>query len=160
MLNKFEIKFNQYGFRKKTGITLIELLIVLGIMGVVMFLSVPVFKPFLEYSRLKKDAWKLLSDLRWYRQLAIIDHNNYKFTFDISANSYKIDEHDAATNAYRQTLSTVALVNDITQATDATFRPSGEAVPSSLIRIKGNKSTDLIDITIFSTTGLAKMVTP
>ena len=159
MLNKFKIKYNPYGFWRKKGITLLELLIVISIIGVIAFLSMPVFRPFLEYSQIKKDAWKLLSDLRWYRQLAIIEHNNYKFTFDTDANSYKIDEHDAATNAYRQTLSTVKLENDLTQATDATFRPSGEAVPSSLITIKSKKSSDAVSISIFSTTGLAKMIT-
>ena len=160
MLKKYRVKYSLDDFWQKKGITLIELLIVIIIIGVISYLSLPVFRPFLEYSGLKKDAWKLLSDLRWYRQLAIIEHNNYKFSFSINANSYTIDEHDAATNAFRQTLSTVVMDNDITQATDSTFRPNGEAVPSSLITIKGNKSSDSISISIFSTTGLAKMITP
>ncbi len=160
MLKKFRVKYGPEEFWQKKGISLIELIIVIIIIGVISYLSLPIFRPFLEYSRLKKDAWKLLSDLRWYRQLAIIQHNNYKFSFDIDADSYTIDEYDAATNAFRQTISTVMLENDITQATDSTFQPNGEAVPSSLITIKGNKSSDTITISIFSTTGLAKMVTP
>ena len=154
------MKYHPDGSWEKKGMTLLELLVVISIIGVISYLSLPVFRPFLEYSKLKKDGWKLLSDLRWYRQLAIIEHNNYRFSFDTAANSYRIDEHDAATNAFRQTLSTVALDNDLTQATDATFRPSGEAVPSSSITIKSKQSSDSISISVFSTTGLAKMITP
>ncbi len=160
MLKKFRAKYRFGVFLQKKGLTLIELIIVIIIIGVISYFSLPVFRPFLEYSGLKKDAWKLLSDLRWYRQLAIIEHNNYKFSFDVNADSYTIDEHDAATNAFRQRLSTVVMDNDITQAADSTFRPNGEAVPSSVITIKGNKSSDTISISVFSTTGLAKMVTP
>ncbi len=160
MLKKFRVKYRPSVFLLKKGISLIELIIVIIIIGVISYLTLPVFRPFLEYSELKKDAWKLLSDLRWYRQLAIIEHNNYKFSFDVNADSYTIDEYDAATNAFRQTLSTVVLENDITQATDTIFQPNGEAVPSSLITIKADKSSDSISISIFSTTGLAKMVTP
>ncbi|MFH1093404.1 MAG: prepilin-type N-terminal cleavage/methylation domain-containing protein [Candidatus Omnitrophota bacterium] len=160
MLKKFRSKYNSRGFWQKKGLTLTELLIVISIIGVISYLSMPVFRPFLEYSGLKKDTWKLLSDLRWYRQLAIIKHNNYKFSFNITANSYTIAEHDAATNAFRKTLSTVLLENDLTQATDSTFRPNGEAVPSSIITIRGSKSSQTISISIFSTTGLAKMVSP
>lgn len=159
MLKKCIKNFSLNGFWRKKGITLLELLIVIVIIGVISYLFLPAFRPFLDYSGLKKDAWKLLSDLRWYRQLAIVEHNNYKFSFDIAANSYKIDEHDAATNAFRQTLSTVIMKNDITQATDSTFKPNGEAVPSSVITIQNNTSKDTIDINVFSTTGLAKMVT-
>ncbi|MCG2712724.1 MAG: prepilin-type N-terminal cleavage/methylation domain-containing protein [Candidatus Omnitrophica bacterium] len=160
MLKKFREKYTPDVFWQKRGLTLIELVIVISIISVISYFSLPVFRPFLEYSGLKKDAWKLLSDLRWYRQLAIIEHNNYKFSFDVLADSYTIDEHDAATNAFIQTLSTVSLENDITQATDSTFRPNGEAVPSTLVTIKGNKSSDSISISVFATTGLAKMVTP
>ena len=158
MLNKIQAKIRSVVFARKQGITLIELIIVIVVIGVISYFTVPVLRPFLDQSKLKKDAWRLLSDLRWYRQLAIIEHNNYKFSFDVNANSYRIDEHDAATNAFRQTLSTVELKNDITQATDTTFQPSGEAVPSSLIIIKSDSSTDSISISLFSTTGLAKMV--
>ena len=160
MLKKLRLLYSPGFFDSKKGITLIELIIVIVIIGVISFLAMPVFRPFLDYSGLRKDAWKLLSDLRWYRQLAIVEHNNFKFTFDINANSYRIDEHDSATNAFRQTLSTVVLKNDLTQATDSTFMPNGEATPSSLITIRGNRTSESISISVFSTTGIAKMIAP
>ncbi len=160
MLKKFWQEFKPpYGraVGKNHGFSLIELLIVIGLLGVFTYLGMPHLKPFLQYSSLKKDSWTLLSDLRSYRQLSIIEHNNYRFTFDINSDSYTIEQRDAATDAFIQTIGTINLSNDITSATDTTFRPKGEASAASTIIIKGNNSPDTLTINVYSTTGLAKI---
>ena len=147
--------------RRKTGYTgfsLIELLLVLGLIGVFAFLGMPAFKPFLEYSAVKNDAWRIVSDLRAYRQMAIIEHKNYRFVFNTTTENYTIEQHDAGTDAYIKTVSNVSLGTDLVQATTTTFRPTGDATVSSTIIVKGKNSNDSITITIYQTTGLAKML--
>jgi len=140
-----------------TGFSLIELLVVLGIIGIFTFLGLPYFRSFIGYSSLKKDAWTLLSTLRAYRQQAIIEHYNYRFVFDTGADTYTIEQRDATTDAFIQTVSTVNFTNDLTAATNTTFQPKGNANPSSTIILKEKSSSDTINIEVFSTTGLSKI---
>lgn len=146
-------------FLSLTGFTLIELLMVVGLIGIVSFLAFPYFKSFFQYSTLKKDTWQLLSDLRSYRQLAIIEHFNYRFVFNTVANSYTIEQHNATTDAYIKTVGTFTMDSDLVSATDTTFRPKGETSQNSTIVINGKKPTDTSTITVYATTGLAKVVT-
>lgn len=137
--------------------SLIELLIVLALISVFSYLGWPIFKPLVSYSSLQNDAWRLLSDLRSCRQLAVVEHLNYRFSFNVSEDSYTIEQRDATTDNLIATISTVPFENDLTQATDTTFRPKGEATAGSTIVLKGKSSSDTITITIFATTGLAKI---
>ena len=144
--------------KKQAGFSLIELLIVVGLIGVLTFLGLPYFQDFVKYSSLKNDAWRVLSDLRAYRQLAIVEHMNYRFVFDTNANTYSVEQRNALTDAFIQTVSSVKLSNDLVQATNTTFKPKGEASPGSLIVLQTQSGADAIEITVFATTGLAKML--
>ncbi|MFH1063202.1 MAG: prepilin-type N-terminal cleavage/methylation domain-containing protein [Candidatus Omnitrophota bacterium] len=146
--------------RKNFGFSLIELLIVISIIGVMSLLGIPLFKDYVQFSALKSDAWKVVSDFRSYRQLAIIEHCNYRFVFDLNSDSYKIEQRDSGTNALIATIATRTLSNDITQAVDTTFMPKGQADPAATILIKGKNSADKVTITVFATTGLSKMTGP
>lgn len=148
------------GIRKNIGFSLIELLIVISIIGILSLLGIPLFKDFVQFSALKNDAWKLVSDLRSYRQLAVIEHRNYRFVFDLNSDSYKIEHRDSGTNVLIATIATRTLSNDITQAVDTTFKPKGQADPAATILIKGENSADTVTITVFATTGLSKMTGP
>jgi Tfp pilus assembly protein FimT len=139
------------------GLTFLELLIVVALIGVITFLGIPYFKPFLEHSWVEKDAWQLLSDLRAYRQQSIMDHYYYRFVFDMSKDTYLVEKRDAATNALIASKPLVTLSSDLVSATEVTFRPRGEASQSSTIIIQGRNSTDKATITVFATTGLAKL---
>lgn len=142
------------------GFTLIELLIVISIIGVLSLLGMPLFRDFIQFSSLKNDAWKIVSDFRSYRQLAIIEHNNYAFVFDINNESYIIEQRDSGTNALIETIATRTLNNDITQAANTSFLPKGQAKNASEIHIKGKNSADQVIVNVFATTGLSKMTGP
>lgn len=139
------------------GFSLIELVIVIAIVGVLTLMVMPYFGSFLQYAALKNDSMVLVSDLKSYRQLAIIEHVNYKFAFDINSDSYTIEQRDATTNDLLQTIATVELESDITQATDTIFQPKGNAFPESNIELRGENPSDTISITVHSTTGLVEV---
>ncbi|MBU1043032.1 MAG: prepilin-type N-terminal cleavage/methylation domain-containing protein [Candidatus Omnitrophica bacterium] len=148
------------GIQANSGFSLIELLIVISIIGILTLLGIPLFRDFIQFSSLKSDAWKLVSDLRSYRQLAIIEHNNYSFVFDLNSDSYIIEQRNSGTNALIATVATRTLSNDITQAVDTTFMPKGQANIAAQINIKGKNSADQVIINVFATTGLSKMTGP
>jgi prepilin-type N-terminal cleavage/methylation domain-containing protein len=146
--------------RVNSGFSLIELLIVISIIGIFSLLGIPLFKDLIAVSSLKKDAWSLVSDMRSYRQMAIIEHHRYGFKFNINNDSYTIEQRDAATNALIATIATRTLSNDIIQAVDTTFLPKGQADHAATILIKGKTSADKVTISVFATTGLSKMTGP
>ncbi len=159
MLKKINLKKETRNFTRKKpkyAFSLIELLIVISLIGIMTFLGMPYFRTFLDYSSLKNDAWKLIADLRSSRQLAIVEHVNYQFVFDVNLNSYRIEKRDAATNALLQTQAAVFLKNNITQAVDVAFRPKGEASTTSNIVVQGENPKEKITITVYATTGLVK----
>ncbi|MBU2063969.1 MAG: prepilin-type N-terminal cleavage/methylation domain-containing protein [Candidatus Omnitrophica bacterium] len=139
------------------GFSLIELLIVISVIAVFAFLGLPVFRSYIDYSSLKKDGWILLSNLRSYRELAVVEHFNYKFDFDVNADTYTIEKRDPATGSLIGTITTVSLDNNITGATDTSFSPRGDTDVSSVITIRSNSSSDSLTINVFSTTGLSKI---
>jgi len=148
------------GIQANSGFSLIELLSVISIIGVLSLLGIPLFRDYVQFSSLKSDAWKVVSDFRSYRQLAIIEHHNYGFVFDLNNDSYIIQQRDSGTNALIATVATRTLNNDITQAVDTTFMPKGQADPAVQIYIKGKNSADQVIINVFATTGLSKMTGP
>jgi prepilin-type N-terminal cleavage/methylation domain-containing protein len=163
MLKKFlgnRILANFGSSLAKPGFSLIELLIVISLIGVLTLLGMPLFSDFIEFSSLKNDAWLVLSDLRSYRQLAIIEHFDYYFDFDVNSDSYIIEKRDSGTGALIETVATRSINNDLAQAIDTTFKPKGQADPAATISIQGKNPSDQITITVFSTTGLAKMTGP
>ncbi len=161
---KYVKRFSTTGFptvmrQKKghSGFSLIELLIVIGLLGVMVFLGMPYYRSMLNYASLKNDAWRILSDLRSYRQQAIIEHKNYHFVFDTAAESYQIREHAAGTDAYIQIVSSVSLENNLIQASDTAFRPTGDASSAAIIIVQGKGFSETITLQVYPTTGLAVM---
>jgi len=141
----------------KKGITLIELLIVISLIGVFSYLGMPYFKSFVAYSNLSRDSWMILSDLRTYRELSIVEHYNYGFVFNTTKNSYTIEKRDPATNALISQVKTQTLESDITLATNTEFFPTGEATPQSTIKIIGENPKDQFQISVSAVTGLTKL---
>ncbi len=139
------------------GITLIELLIVIALIAVFTYLGMPSFKAFLQYSNLSRDAWIMLSDLRYYREEAIVKHYDYAFTFNTAANSYTVEQRTAPADTPVKEVKTQTLDSDITQAANTVFTPSGEATTASTIVIHGENPGDAFQITISPTTGMVKM---
>ncbi|MCM8813122.1 MAG: type II secretion system GspH family protein [Candidatus Omnitrophica bacterium] len=143
--------------RAGAGFTLIELLIVIVLIGVLSFLAMPLFRDFINFSSLKKDAWSLQAAMRACRQQAIAEHLNYRFIFDTAADSYTIEKRDPATGALLATVRTENFENDLISAAAVTFRPRGETDVASTISIRGEKSADTVTLSVQAATGLVSM---
>ena len=138
------------------GMTLIELLIVIGVIGALSFLLIPSFQSVVRGYDVQKDGWILLADIRGYREAAINEHVNYRFTFNLTQNSYTIEQRDAATDALLKTIKTVQFTTDLTDGATTTLKPTGEATPTTTVILKGNNIPDQITISIYAS-GLAKL---
>ncbi len=71
------------------GFTLIELLIVLSVMVILAGLVLPNSSPTL-HDQLESAAQILASDLAYGRGLAVANNSSYRFTFDLSNNTYTL----------------------------------------------------------------------
>lgn len=87
--------------RPTAGLTLIELLIVVAVMGILAGLVLPSSNPSL-HDQLRSAAQILAGDLAYGRSLAVTHNSRYQFTFDPSGNRY-ILEHSGP-NAALDTL--------------------------------------------------------
>jgi prepilin-type N-terminal cleavage/methylation domain-containing protein len=74
---------------KSAGLTLIELLITLALMGILAALVIPSANPGI-HEQLVAVAQIVASDLAYGRSLAITNNAEYRFTFDLRANSYTL----------------------------------------------------------------------
>lgn len=82
--------------RREGGLTLIELLIVVGIIIAITALTIPDFRGFFSHARLRSDALRVATDLRRYRFVAVSYHLDYKFVFDLNRDLYAIKIYDGS----------------------------------------------------------------
>jgi type IV fimbrial biogenesis protein FimT len=86
--------------QKNTGMTLIEVMVVVAIIGIVVAIAVPSFSTMLENQRIKGAAEAMLTDLRWARAEAIKRNAPVRVTFATGSNwSYTIDTFPALTTS-------------------------------------------------------------
>lgn len=87
--------------RKNSGFTLVELLIVIGMVLIIAGIAVPGFIVYLPKHRATGAARRLFTDLQWMKMRAIAENNDYVMTFDTSGNSYSI--YDDGNNDFATT---------------------------------------------------------
>jgi type IV fimbrial biogenesis protein FimT len=75
-----------------TGMTLIEVMVVVAIIGIIVAIATPSFSAMLQQQRIKGAAETVLADLRWARGEAIKRNARVRVTFTSGSNwSYTID---------------------------------------------------------------------
>ena len=75
-----------------TGMTLIEVMVVVAIIGIIVAIAAPSFSAMLEKQRIKGAAEAVLADLRWARAEAIKRNERVRVTFTSGSHwSYTID---------------------------------------------------------------------
>ena len=85
------------------GFTLLELIIVLGLLGLMLVVTVPRFRQALTTNELKASARKIIALVREVRDKAIRDHKDYQLHIDIGANVFWVVVNDAT--AEEQTMA-------------------------------------------------------
>lgn len=82
------------GRRRSAGLTLIELLMVIAVMGILVGLVLPRSNPTID-DQLRSAAHILRTDLAYGRSLAVTNNSTYRLTFDTAENRY-ILEHSGS----------------------------------------------------------------
>lgn len=76
--------------KRVSGFTVVELMVVIGIIGIVSAIAVPGFVSWVPGYRLKSAAMDLYSNIQLARMYAIKDNRPYSVEFNTAANSYKL----------------------------------------------------------------------
>lgn len=80
-------------FRDKSarGFTLIELVMVIVIVGILAVIAIPRFESFYA-AKLDGAVKKVVSDIRYTQQLAVVRHTDSRIVFDLDNDSYVVEE--------------------------------------------------------------------
>ena len=130
------IPFNRFGF------TLLEIITVLAIMGIVMTISIPVYRQIQPNIELSATARQITTDLRQAQQLAVTEQVIYSVEFNIVDSSYEIINTDSEQVFKQETISANIKINSITDLTDDTvsFNATGAALESGTITLTNRKN--------------------
>ena len=85
---------------QQKGFTLIELIVVMGIMGILATIAAPSFQNYIRNQNLKTAARGITSDFFATREKALSENVRYRITFDQASNSYTIAGGTAAGAPY------------------------------------------------------------
>lgn len=135
--------------KNKKGITLIEILAVVVVMGILTLLAVPSLSKFTRDMKMKSSARAIASNLRLARSLAITQNVNHFARIDLDANTISIMWNNGASDilvgkVWRcpASLDIYDIRNSSTNVTtgvyNLTFTPKGSATTMSLHLEKRN----------------------
>jgi prepilin-type N-terminal cleavage/methylation domain-containing protein len=154
--------------KNSKGITLLELVIAVVVLGVVAAMAAPQFGGVLPRLKFKSKSRDIVSDMRLTRSDAIAQRVQVGLYFDYSQNEYTMFKDlvnpDLFTyEAGDSVIKTVNLGQDISMYycdfSDNTvvFKPDGSASGSGNVTIKNNQGNDLANIDVLASTGRVKL---
>lgn len=79
------------------GFTLVEMVILMLIVSILAVMSLPALDQALQHLRLRSASEKLISDLRYARELALSRHGTYGVEFNTTNNTYEVFSWDGMT---------------------------------------------------------------
>ena len=72
------------------GFTMLEMIIVIGIVAILLKISSSMFNSYKQNANLREAAGALAEDMKLAKQRAMAENVNYTITFDVNNNSYRI----------------------------------------------------------------------
>lgn len=123
------------------------------ILGAMTLLLMPSTGGFIEYAKLRRYAWEIVSDLRERQQKAVISHINRQVAFYPTTDSYGVDGE-----IKKVEVDIVSFDGNTTTGGTITFRPDGTTTdtitpPSGSAIAMKNSAGDKLTIRVNSTTG-------
>lgn len=122
------------------GFSLLELMIVVGVFGILVAVSVPAISGSIRTARLQGAAQTLASDLRFARSLASAERRNFQVTFGSS--SYSLSRVSPAAVVRVRTLPRGVTLNS---SGTATFYAWGLTQPAS-ITVSDHRSSNVVQL--------------
>jgi prepilin-type N-terminal cleavage/methylation domain-containing protein len=136
--------------QKNTGMTLLEVMIVVAIIGIIVAIAVPSFSTMLEKQRIKDAAEAMLADLRWARTESIKRNKKVRVTFTTGNSwSYTINGDPTGINTLLKTVNG----SDFPSTTLATASFAGRVAYTTFDPVRGtnpNNGTATITSNNFS----------
>lgn len=131
------------------GFTLIEMLVVIGIIGIVGSISFPVYQNMRPNITLNSATRDLATDMRYAQQLAVTEQLAYNVIFDIGASSYEIRNSSSNALIQEKVLPIGISFSSITglAGNTAKFTATGAAVqPATIVLINRKSNQTTIEI--------------
>ena len=149
-------------YNKQSGFTLIEMMIVIGLLSVFAGIAIPNFLSYLPKSRLNGAARQVMGDLMAARMQAVSQNNEFKVFF-LNDHEYKIldddDNNGSIDNGeWTQTKDIQSEYSDVTfsASADPIFYPRGIAYGST-ITLTSSADSNLKKDVIVAPTGRVKI---
>jgi type II secretion system protein H len=153
--------------RSEAGFTLMELMIVLGIFGLVLAASWGNFQSLIRNQRLTGATNQVVTHLRLAREKAVAEGNNFVVTFRIASNDYQVWDDEASDAVFgsqdsRRVFSmptgTVLQNPSFFGSNRITFRPDGTCDATGSVEITNRERLKLVNV--LASTGKVTVTTP
>ena len=136
-----------YFFKSDRGFTLMELIVVIGLIGILAGIGMPYFRGFMINTQLRGAARDLTSDLRYAQQQAVTTQINYRVVFVPSSNSYRVENDSTGQLIRARTVKSPVILQSTTlPANTVIFNATGAALSSGTIILSNEDSQAVIDI--------------
>ena len=143
------------------GFTLVELLVVIGILGVMMGIAIPSFFSTTSKTALKRSTWDVMVELKASRQLAISRNMQFRDIFtlgasDVLARQFRVNSSSAwqdDTTRADTTIDSRVNISSPGATFSVTFNPNGSATAKTICLQNISDATSRMKIDIYSTTG-------
>lgn len=160
------------GYRRSAGLTLIELMVTLAILGVIAAIAAPSFTGFVARAKLRGAAHEVFADLQYARSESV--QKNRVFQVEFSATGYEIwrmdrtlpANHDASTAADPNPVKAVYWSDSGTNLTGGsamviTYNPvrASATIASGPLVIAHSATSGTLQVTV-NTTGRAELCSP
>lgn len=104
--------------RIKQGVTLIEILVAIGIIGILSLIGIPAFRAYGPKLELSGSTQELVSDLRHIQQMAVTEQKEYCIKFFPTEKKYQVLKYGTATILKEKILSGEILSLTVSGLTD------------------------------------------
>jgi len=135
----------------KKGFTLIEILIVIGVIGIIVVISIPAYRQFQPTLQLNGAVRGLVTDLRYAQQLTVTEQKEHCVRFFPNDKEYKIIQcQDSGAEEILKTISlqeidSITVANDLSD-NEVRYNPYGAVKEAGIITLEINGKIKIIDV--------------